>query len=364
MRIDPSLKSVERGFAWSFAGFLIGTISLILAVAVFYLTRRDSQTDLRVIVQDEVNLVQLKEKLPKLKILYEDEDILESQKEIKVLRLSLENEGKTILQNDYDNQRSFGLRFEKSSVLGTTLLEASSDYVQEEYQKALDRPAPATPSTLDSLYLPKLILEDGAYARLKVFLIQDKQAGRTQVTALGKISGMNKIAVEYLETDTLPKETRSPRTPEQIVTVILLAYICFLTAMVLILVGARSRARKKRERLASEFMRQQPDITESQRRIVDAYRSSGLGRNIRLAKILLKGVDVVDLGEFIAEDVGRLQRNPVYLVFRVLFPQRLKDIGVTALLPEIVSRDGMKVSLNPENKEFITKFITFLRGDD
>jgi hypothetical protein len=68
-------------------------------------------------LRDEFNLVEIREKISNLKILYENDDILESQKEIKVVRLELINEGETILQSYYDQLEPFGLRFSNAKIL-------------------------------------------------------------------------------------------------------------------------------------------------------------------------------------------------------------------------------------------------------
>lgn len=130
-------KRVEHGFAWSFASFVIGTISLALAITVFYLSKQEAQTDLRVVVRDEVNLVEVKEEIPRLSILYDGEDILENKKEIKVLAISLENRGRTILQNYYDQDQPFAIRFQNSVILGATLSDANSDYLREKLRAPL-----------------------------------------------------------------------------------------------------------------------------------------------------------------------------------------------------------------------------------
>ena len=98
--MEPITKRIVNASAWSFVGVLV-------TAAVFVFVEYRNPFDFRIELIDEFNLVEVKEKISDLKILYEDDDILESQKEIKVIRINLSNNGETILQSYYDSTRTF-----------------------------------------------------------------------------------------------------------------------------------------------------------------------------------------------------------------------------------------------------------------
>jgi hypothetical protein len=104
------IRTIISGSAWSFIGVLV-------AAAFFYWQEYRNPFEFRIELRDEFNLVEIREKISNLKILYENDDILESQKEIKVVRLELINEGETILQSYYDQLEPFGLRFSNAKIL-------------------------------------------------------------------------------------------------------------------------------------------------------------------------------------------------------------------------------------------------------
>ena len=85
------MKTILNGSAWSFIGVL-------LAGAFFYWQEYRNPFDFRMELIDEFNLVEVKEKISDLKIIYKNEDILENEKEIKVIRFRISNQGDTILQ--------------------------------------------------------------------------------------------------------------------------------------------------------------------------------------------------------------------------------------------------------------------------
>jgi len=103
------LRVIIGGTAWSFVG-------VIIAVLFFYWTEYRNPFDFKIVVESEVNLFEVKEKIEALRILYEN-DLLCSGKEIRIVNLLLKNDGNTILQQYYDEKQPFGVRFENSVIL-------------------------------------------------------------------------------------------------------------------------------------------------------------------------------------------------------------------------------------------------------
>lgn len=97
--------SIDTKFPWSFSGFIIGIIALIVSVVIFYYSESKDKFDFKIVVEDEFNLIELKDELKELKILYKDENILEHNKEIKIVLYTFTNEGKLIIQDYYDRNK-------------------------------------------------------------------------------------------------------------------------------------------------------------------------------------------------------------------------------------------------------------------
>ena len=86
------LRLLINGTIWSFVG-------VILTVMFFYWSQYRNPFDFRITLDDEVDLVEVRERIEDLKIKYKNEDILNAPKALKMLRVTIRNSGQTILQN-------------------------------------------------------------------------------------------------------------------------------------------------------------------------------------------------------------------------------------------------------------------------
>ena len=129
------ILETERKFAWSLSGFVIGIISLIATSLFYYYSEFRNKIDFKVIIEDEFNIVELKEHFPDIKIIYNDKDIFKEGKQIKVIVFSFQNEGEPILQNYYDVLNPFQLSFENSQILKTEIISSNSDYLNKNFIK-------------------------------------------------------------------------------------------------------------------------------------------------------------------------------------------------------------------------------------
>ncbi len=358
---NPMLE-LERRFAWSFAGFVLGTVSLVLAVLVFYVGRRDARTDLKVLVEEEANLVQVREQIPRLQILYDGSDIIGANREIKVLRIKVQNDGATILQGWYDQRTPFGLRFDQSVLLGVALLDSNSQYLRENLQEVPDQ-TPAASSTNQQpksafLEFNKVIFEKGKFVRLKVFLLQDKGVAETPVTATGKISGLDAVPVLRSEPDR--SVGKSPMFSSAfVVGFLVVGYFGFIGIMIGIVFLTDWIGRHKRSRTVANFLSTRGELTEEQRRIVESYQSGWPIAHARLVRAILRGRNTLDLSDFVKNEMDEIVRKAPRSLLLMVFPRRMSTVSRLSLMPEIFQRDGISVSLNPANREFITAFAKF-----
>ena len=167
-----TINSIEKRLPWSLFGFLLGAISLVIAIGIYILSKQDEITNVRFYIDEESSLVEMKDKFPKIKILFNDVDILESKQEIMIIRLRLVNEGQTILQPFYDNSIPFGLTFKNSRIITVTPISPTTGYLvdnlflddnPDEYQQG-------------RLLFNKPIIEKGSQLSFKVYLIKNKDS--------------------------------------------------------------------------------------------------------------------------------------------------------------------------------------------
>ena len=55
--------SIDKKFPWSFSGFIIGIIALIVSLIIFYYSESKEKFDFKLVVDNEFNLIELKDEL-------------------------------------------------------------------------------------------------------------------------------------------------------------------------------------------------------------------------------------------------------------------------------------------------------------
>jgi hypothetical protein len=353
-----SLNAIERRLPWSFFGVVLGTISLAIALGFFYLTKREDLTDLQFRVDDEFPLVEVKDWFPDLKVLFKEEDILKSGNEIKILRLRLVNQGRTILQSFYDQNLPFGLSFEESRVLAVSPISPKTGYLCDNLFRDFD------PDELQGgrLLFNKPIIERGSQVQFKVYLIQDKGVRNTNITAFGKISGLDAIPVVPLDLSAISARQPGYNTQEVIGIGFAAGYGGML-ALSLTIIGIggyiERRAKRRRAKLSREFVEAHNDISNDQRKMIESYVEGWRPYCLQTIRILVRGDRALDISELVQR---LLSKKRAWFLFA--FPYALRFLRQMLTLrwdPAMFTVSDGKISLNETNKEML---LTFLRHCD
>jgi hypothetical protein len=292
-----SLNSIEQRLPWSFLGFLLGTISLCIAIVFFYLSKQADLTDLRFIVDDEFPLVELRDRFPDIKVLFNDEDILRSAKEIKILRVQLVNDGQAILQSFYDQTLPFSLSFQKSKIIAVSPVSPTTGYLHDNLFRNND------PNEYEEGYLlfDKPIIEKESRVPFKVYLLQDKGIPSTVVKALGKISGLDEIPVVSFDPDINNAITQRP-TDEVIAIGSAAGYVGMIVSLltfVLIMLYIKRREKRTRKKRCRKFLELNDNITTEQRTVIDSYAEGWCPYCLRTIRILVQREKAIDISELL-----------------------------------------------------------------
>lgn len=186
---------------WSFIGVLV-------TVLFFFLQK--STYELKITIDSVINLIEVRELIPNLEIFYKGEDILKNNKEIKIVLLTISNEGEVIHQNYYDKNKPFGLKFQNSIILSTEIKESNCDYLKENILqqpivfevsddnevKAVNGYQQNLPKE-DELFLSKLIIEKGKYITFKLYLLCPVDIDLVNISFIGKIANIDKVKILY-----------------------------------------------------------------------------------------------------------------------------------------------------------------------
>ena len=324
---------LTTGSAWSFIGVL-------LAVSFFYWQEYRNPFIFKIEVVDELNLVEVREQIRDLKILYKNEDIIESKKEIKVIRVQIKNEGDTILQGYYDQLEPFGLRFINSKVLTSEVITSNSEDLKK---KLIDDSKRETSDKYDDVVFSKVIFDENDSVTLKITILLDAGEDLT-IVPLGKIANVDSLKVDVKENNEKPVEL-------YIVggyfgfTVLLICVIAIITFI--------EKASKKRK--IRNYIKENENLNEVQDKIVDYYMDMQ-PLTERLIKALLNNDYALDLKQVLEAQTPK--HSPIEkLIPLPLVISRTNRYRLQALPKEIFDTDGATVSFNQENEVFIRSFF-------
>lgn len=354
-------KSIENRLPWSFLGFILGTISLIIAIYFFYLSKMEAKSDIKFYVEDEFKLIELKEKFDDIKIFYKDEDIILSKKEIKIMCITMENEGRTILQSFFDQNMPFGLTFNKSSILSVDLMKPISDYLQTN----LFKPKNTVEYNEGKLIFGKPIIEEGQKVSFKVYLLQEKGSFSTNVEVLGKISGLDNIPILRRVSDNESKPTSQMTKSELIGIAFAAGYfgiIAFALSMLPFILILEKRDKNKKLKLTSDFKQQRNDINEEREKIISLYFDNWKSYYSKVIKALLANNNVIDISNMIKDLIPKKNRYPFsFNFFDYFIYLGIRNITPLELPSEIFEIHDDKIKFNKENETFIKDFLLYVK---
>ena len=323
-------KTIITGSAWSFIG-------VVLAAAFFYWQEYRNPFDFKIELIDEFNLVEVKEKINDLSILYQNEDILKSKKEIKVIRVSVSNKGDTILQSYYDQLEPFGLRFFKSKILNA---EVTSSNSKDLRNKLISNYSEDATVDHDDLNFSKVIFDKNDFAIIKITLLQASE-DELNIKVLGKLANIKNLIISRASS-----QQEKPISPWVYIAGSYFCFLGFIFAFIFIMDHLESRSKNKK---INKYISEHGELSDTESKIVELYK--GLGRRTeRLIRGLLKGNVVLDFKDIIELDTPSSSFNR--LLFPLLYPYGIQFHSLPA---EIFCVEGTSVSFNSENEEFIPK---------
>ena len=328
---------------------------VLVTLAIFYWQEQRNSFDLAISLEDEVNLIEVREAVPELKITYHDEDLLKSKRAIKLARIKLQNKGETILQSFFDRNIPFELRFPGARVLDATIEETNSDYLRNNLLPSKGNiDAGKTEDTKDFVLLNPVIFERNKFASLKVYLLQEV-SGPVKITTTGKIANIDTLNVV--------KETKMDSSPAQFsntesIKVFFVAYGGIFAGMfsifgtTVLVDWIRDRRKNK---ILVQFIDRDQNLSEEEIAAVGVLATDLSPFNRRLFIACAKNQEAFDLREFVQTRIEIFARNPIRRISPSFF-SRIQRMAFVALPPEIFAYESGRVRLNPANKDILIRF--------
>lgn len=186
MSFVKKLKEYEKRFAWSLSGFVLAAI--LGAVSVYQGFFKEVSPDLNFVVTSNSSVLDVKENLGDLDIVYEGESLKSRGKDLRVITFEVVNQGNdAILPNYYDPKEPVGFKVVDGVIADEpTILAASSGYLSESL--VINR------SGNDRATFSNVILEPGDLYQVKVLVLHD--VGQDpHIEPIGKVANVSRIEV-------------------------------------------------------------------------------------------------------------------------------------------------------------------------
>lgn len=185
MSIFQSIRELDHKFSWSFFSFLL---AIVLGIITLYdRVLADKHAQLYIDILSSTSVLDIREKLPNLKISYDGIDIRQKKLSLQVLTIKIINDSTCdILKGHYDPDDPIGIMVTNGDVIRTELIETSNDYLKQKV---------AFKTTKNSIInLKNVILDAHEFFVLKL-LILHPAGKKINILPVGHISGMKSIII-------------------------------------------------------------------------------------------------------------------------------------------------------------------------
>lgn len=195
------------------------------AFAIYTYLKVDSP-ELNYRILTNTNVLDLKEDIGNLDIVYNGSSIKKSSETIYILTIRIGNEGlESITNNLYDTRSLPGLKIENARLAEfPQIIESSSEYLESNLTLVTD--------SLRTVRFEPIILDEADYFILKFLLIGGKTE-KPLVTSIGKVAGIRNIEIIKI-TDDPKKESLWARVIDGSFGIHVLRYLFYVFAFILI----------------------------------------------------------------------------------------------------------------------------------
>lgn len=268
-------------------GLVLTVAGIVFAVYVFWYQEKQKEVNLSVVVSNVENIFSLKEDVENFDVIYNNQSIKDSKRNIKILDIFLVNYGATIYQNYYDEEIPFSLTVENANIVKYEVKNASSDYLKNIVIGI------ESDSTSSNIVLRKSIWEKKTYVFLKLYIFCDNDWMVTNLKTSGKIAELDAIPVNIDDFETKRRpESKESFFVDYIVCLSALLTVCVIVLALLAFMDKRERKERKKEVEAFFEKKEKNELNDFLR----DFMMYGMERyHERIIFHLLRGYHVLDI---------------------------------------------------------------------
>lgn len=250
MSLISYIHDLDRKFAWSFLGVLLALLFGGITIQREFFS--DFGPRLRYDILTSTPVLDVREDVSKLSVLFDGIDIRQQKKSLRVITVRVVNDSqRDILKGYYDEAEPLGLSISTGRIIRSDLVIGSNPYLKRQLV-----PWQQNDTTL---VFPSVILESQEYFVVKLLVLHG-EGKQPAITPIGKIAGIRTIPVaEAYKQEASPPVLRQTFAGGILVQVIrLLAYPVGMIVVLVVLivpiayVGSKMSERKKRK-IVEEF---------------------------------------------------------------------------------------------------------------
>jgi hypothetical protein len=327
---------------------------IIGSVTVYIEFFKENKPDLNYIITANTSVLDIREKLGSLDVLYHGESLSKNKKDLRLITFEVINQGDTaILSNFYDSNDPVGFSIIDGKIADEPILiEASNKYLENKLviEKRSD----------SSVLFSNVILEPSEFFKIKLLVLHDVSKNPT-IESFGKVAGVNKIDV-YMDFTSGNKRSFMEETfgggiyPN--ITRFIAFGIAIILTMVLLIVTTEKigdiKDKRRKNKLIQIFKEYETDkISEKDNFFFDYYLSRGAGFIKHLYDLLSDQEKLNILAK--GEQEPRKRRRA-----------RISVFDDTSLLNELLSEgfivvENDAVTVEPSRFSVLTDFFNFLK---
>ncbi len=181
MKLWKKIKNLDNKFSWSFWSFIIGILGLGSAIYTTFIYKENPSIKFEILTNTSV--LDLKENLSKLDIIYSGEKIRNFDQELRITTIKIINTGNVhILKESFDENDIWGFEISNSKIIEKPqIINSSSDYITKNLTIRTD--------TLNKVFLSSIMFDRKDFFVIKILSITEIES-TSSIQTFGKVAGI------------------------------------------------------------------------------------------------------------------------------------------------------------------------------
>lgn len=175
---------------------VLGVLSIAVAIYIFFYQENHKKTDLSLNILNIEDIYKLNDDLENFDVIYNQQSLKDSEKNIKILSIQLANKGATIPNNYYENEIPFSIIVKNADIIKYEVTNTSDDGYLKDIVIKME-----SDSIGSSIVLRKKIFDENSYVTFKLYIFCDNDWLFSNIEVKAKIAGQKAIPIISVDYD-------------------------------------------------------------------------------------------------------------------------------------------------------------------